>query len=146
MSPIRTRHIEAVETHDEAAREANGLSDPRGPLWLECGACHRLRTIEEVADAAPGRDKAALWRCKKCGFEADGRDMWEYHTTLLLNITEEPTCPPVVREVLAECGQLLYRISRGDRKAIAEAGDAARHAARVLEHYADYEDWFHQAG
>ena len=126
--------------------ESNGLTDPRGPLWMECLACHRLRTIEEVADAAPGGDRAATWRRRRCGFEADGRDVWEYQTTLLLNITEQPTCPPIVREVLARCGRVLYRISRGDRDAIAEAGDAARHAVRILEHYADYDDWFHRAG
>ena len=118
------------------------LVDARGPLWFECLRCHRLRTIEEVAAAAPGR----VWRCGKCGFEADGRDVWEYQTALLLNITEQPTCPPIMRDALARCGHLLYRISRGERDAVAEAGNAARHAVRALEHYADYQDWFHQAG
>jgi hypothetical protein len=123
---------------------AMDLMDARGPLWFECVCCHRLRTI-----AAAGADEASgcwRWRCAECGFEADGRDAWEYQTVLLLNITEEPTCPPIVREVLARCGHLLYRISRGQRDAVAEAGNAARYAVRVLDHYGNYEDWFHRAG
>jgi hypothetical protein len=127
-------------------RDSNRLSDPRGPLWLECGACHRLRTIEEITDAAPGRDKAAMWRCKKCGFEASGRDVWEYQTGLLLNLTESPHCPPIVREVLERCGELLYRISRGQRDAVAGAGNAARHAVRVLDHYGPWDAWFCRMG
>jgi hypothetical protein len=126
--------------------ESNGLRDPRGPLWRECLGCHRLRTIEEVADAAPGGDRAATWRCRRCGWAGTPGELYEYQTGLLLNLVETPDCPPIVREVLAECGHLLHRISRGDRDAIAEAGDAARHAVRILEHYADYDDWFHRAG
>ena len=101
---------------------------------------------EEVAGAAPGRDGAATWRCRRCGFEADGRDVWEYQTAFLLDLTESPQCPPIVREALTRCGHILHRVSRGDRGAVAEAGNAARHAVRVLDHYADYQDWFHQAG
>jgi len=51
-----------------------------------------------------------------------------------------------VREVLERCGELLYRISRGQRSAVAEAGNATRYAVRVLDHYGNYEDWFHRAG
>jgi len=123
---------------------AMDLMDACGPLWFECLRCHRLRTI-----AVAGADEASgcrRWRCARCGFEADGRDVWEYQTAVLLNITESPHCPPIVRDALARCGHLLHRIAKNDRKAVAEAGDAARHAVRVLEHYADYEDWFHQAG
>jgi len=123
---------------------AMDLMDACGPLWFECVHCHRLRTI-----AAAGADEASgcrRWRCAKCRFEADGRDIWEYQTAVLLNITEQPTCPPIVREALMRCGKILHRISKNDRKAIGDAGDAARHAVRALEHYADYEDWFHQAG
>ena len=87
-----------------------------------------------------------MWRCGKCGFEASGREVWEYQTGLLLSISEVPDCPPIVREVLTRCGHLLYRISRGQRDAVAEAGNAARHAVRVLDHYGNYEDWFHRAG
>jgi len=103
--------------------ESNGLCDPRGPLWLECLACHRLRTIEEVADAVLGGDRAAMWRCRRCGFEADGRDVWEYQTAFLLNLTESPHCPPIVREVLTRCAFLTTMaitrtgsIGRGERR------------------------------
>ena len=43
--------------------ESGGLTDPVGPLWRECLSCHRMRTIEKMADP----DDAALWRCGKCG-------------------------------------------------------------------------------
>jgi hypothetical protein len=125
---------------------AMDLIDARGPLWFECLRCHRLRTIEEVADAAPGGDSGALWRCRKCGWSGTPGELYEYQTGLLLNLVETPDCPPIVREVLARCGHLLYRISRGQRDAVAEAGNAARHAVRVLDHFGAYEDWFHRAG
>ena len=51
-----------------------------------------------------------------------------------MNVTEQPTCPPIMRDALARCGHILHRIATNDRKAIAEAGDAARCAVRVLEH------------
>ena len=121
-----------------------GLTDPRGPLWRECVECHRLRTIEPVDAGEDGGDRR--WRCGKCGHEAAGREVWEYQTDLLLNITEVPDCPPLVREVLTRCGHLLYLASRGDRGAVADAGNAARWAVRVLDHYGGFEDWFHRAG
>ena len=120
------------------------LMEARGPLWFECLRCHRLRTVGAADDGDAGGGQR--WRCAECGFEADGRDVWKYQTNLLLNLVETPNCPPIVREVLAKCGQLLYRISRGQRDAIAEAGNAARHAVRVLDHYASHEDWFFRAG
>jgi hypothetical protein len=66
--------------------------------------------------------------------------VWECQTTLLLNITESPHCPPIVREVLEKCGHILHRVSTGDRRAVAEAGNAARHAVRILDHYGDCQD------
>jgi hypothetical protein len=123
---------------------SEGLVDPQGPLWQECLACHRLRTIAAVDAGEDGGDQQ--WRCGKCGFESSGREVWEYQTGLLLSISEVPDCPPIVREVLAECGQLLYRISRGQRDAVAEAGNAARHAVRVLDHYGPWDAWFYRVG
>jgi len=43
---------------------------------------------------------------------------------------------------------LLYRMSRGQSVAAADAGSAARHAVRVLDHYGHWgdEDWFYRAG
>jgi len=48
--------------------ESSGLSDPRGVLWFECLACHRMRTIELVTNAAPDGDGGVRWRCRKCGW------------------------------------------------------------------------------
>ena len=126
--------------------DSSGLTDPRGVLWFECLACHRMRTIELVTDAAPDGDGGVRWRCRKCGWSGTPGELYEYQSGLLLNLTETPDCPPIVREVLTRCGHLLYRVSRGDSNAIAEAGNAARHAVRVLEHYANYEEWFHRVG
>jgi hypothetical protein len=123
---------------------AMDLMDACGPLWFECLRCHRLRTIAAVDAGEDGGDRR--WRCGKCGFESSGREVREYQTGLLLSISEVPDCPPIVREALAKCGHILHRISRGDRDAIAETGNAARHAIRVLDHYGSHADWFHRAG
>jgi hypothetical protein len=112
--------------------ESEGLEDPQGPLWQECLACHRLRTIAAVDAGEDGGDRQ--WRCGKCGFESSGREVREYQTGLLLSISEVPDCPPIVRQAPAKCGHILHRISRGDREAVAGAGNAARHAVRVLDH------------
>jgi len=126
--------------------EDRGLHDPVGPLWEECLVCHRMRTIEEVADAAPDGDGGVRWRCRKCGWSGTPGQLYEYQSGLLLNLTETPDCPPIVRDTLAKCGHLLYRISRGHAVASAEAGNAARHAVRVLDHYAPWDEWFYRVG
>jgi len=120
------------------------LVDAHGPLWFECLRCHRLRTIAAAGDG--GASGGRRWRCAECGFESSGREVWEYQTGLLLSISEVPDCPPIVREALAKCGHVLHRISRGDRGAVAEAGNAARHAVRVLDHYGPWDEWFYRVG
>ena len=126
--------------------DTNGLTDPRGPLWRGCLGCHRMRTIEKITE--PDADDGALWRCGKCGWSGTPNEIYEYQTSLLLDLVETPDCPPIVREVLAACGHLLYRMSRGHSVAAADAGSAARHAVRVLDHYGYWadEDWFYRAG
>jgi hypothetical protein len=51
-------------------------------------------------------------------------------------------------DLMDACGPLWFECLRCHRlRTIAVAGaDEASHAVRALEHYADYEDWFHQAG
>jgi len=44
-----------------------GLTDQCGPLWFECLRCHRLRTIEKVADGESRGNGGMRWRCKECG-------------------------------------------------------------------------------
>ncbi len=88
------------------------------------------------------------WRCKECGWSGTPHDLYLYQTDLLLNLVETPDCPPIVREVLAECGQQLHRMSQGHPVTNAEAGSAARHAVRILDQYGYWtdEDWFCKAG
>jgi hypothetical protein len=126
--------------------ESNGLTDPRGPLWRECLGCHRLRTIERMTNTAPDGGGGASWRCKHCGWSGRAEAIYQYQTSLLLDLVETPDCPPIVRDTLARCGQLLYRISRGHAVASAEAGNAARHAVRVLDHYGPWDAWFYRVG
>ncbi len=139
------------EQRDSAAkgfRDAGGswhmdkcLTDPCGPLWFECLRCHRLRTIEKVADGKPGVDGGVRWRCKECGWSGTADKLYEYQTDLLLNLVETPDCPPAIRRQLDHCGWLLHLISQGDEGALAESGNAARHAVRVLHMFGDWEPW-----
>jgi len=124
--------------------ESDGLTDSLGPLWRECLDCHRMRTIERVTE--PDADGMVAWKCGQCGWIGKPRELYQYQTNLLLNLVETPDCPPIVRDTLAKCGQLLYRISRGHAVANAEAGNAARHAVRVLDHYGPWDEWFYRVG
>jgi len=82
------------------------------------------------------------WRCKECGWSGTADKLYEYQTDLLLNLVETPDCPPAIRRQLDHCGWLLHLISQGDKAALAESENAARHAVRVLHMFGDWEPWF----
>lgn len=115
--------------------EVNGLTDSRGPLWLECSeGCHRLRTITPA-------DDSRQWRCDTCGWSGPPHGIWLAQTDLLVDLCDVPDCPGAVRRALSDCGSLLNEISLGNPVAVAHAADAARRALRVLDLWGFHEDW-----
>ena len=71
-------------------------------------------------------------------------DVRYYQTDLLLSVTELQ-CPPLVLTLLERCASMLFRMSQGDAPTPEDAGDASRHAARVLDQFnGDMDaDWVH---
>ena len=134
-----------VESREQAAanfravggrwHEVNGLTDPRGPLWLECSkGCHRLRTIAPAGDS---RD----WRCDTCGWSGPPVDLWLSQTGLLVDLCDLPECPDAVRKVLSDCGRSLRGVSQGNQDAITASADLARRVLRVLDLWGCDEEW-----
>lgn len=58
----------------------------RSALWPECLSCHRIDTVTRVK--GEGRSgSASLWRCSCYDAVTPERDIWEYDTSLLLDVT-----------------------------------------------------------
>lgn len=111
------------------------------PLWPECMKCHRLRTLVRAeAEGTPGPQP--MWRCRRCGAVMYQSDVRNYQTDLLLSVTETQ-CPPLVLTLLERCARMLFRLSQGHAPTSEEAGDASRHAARVLDQFNVDVDWIH---
>jgi len=111
------------------------------PLWPECMTCHRLRTLVRAdAEGAPG--STPMWRCTRCGEVMYASEVRDYQTDLLLSVTELQ-CPPLVLTLLERCARMLFLASRGDAPTPEDAGDASRHAARVLDQFNVDADWIH---
>jgi hypothetical protein len=111
------------------------------PLWPECMKCHRLRTLFRAdADGPPGSQP--MWRCARCGAVMSQDDVRDYQTGLLLSVTETQ-CPQLVLTLLERCARMLFLASQGHAPTPEDAGDASRHAARVLDQFHMDEDWIH---
>jgi len=142
------------EQREHVAREFNNVArdwwkeDGMGgedglPLWPECMKCHRLRTLVRAEiDETPG--SKPMWRCRRCSAVMYQSDVRNYQTDLLLSVTETQ-CPPLVLTLLERCARMLFMASQGDPPTPEDAGDAARHAARVLDQFnVDMDaDWIH---
>jgi len=142
------------DQRERVAREFNNVArdwwtvegmggDDGSPLWPECMTCHRLRTLVRAeVDGTPGPQP--MWRCTRCGAVMSQSDVRNYQTDLLLSVTELQ-CPPLVLTVLESCASMLFRLSDGDAPTPEEAGNASRHAARVLDQFnVDMDaDWVH---
>ena len=111
-------------------------------LWPECLVCHRIDTVVRVEDdGEPG--SVPMWRCSRCGAVAPERDLWEYQTSLLLDVTERPDCSPLVLSLLEQCAHMLFMTSQGEAPTADAAGNSARQAARVLDQFGIDADWIH---
>ena len=118
--------------------------DDRSVLWPECMSCHRIDTVVRVEDESePG--SAPMWRCSRCEAVTPERDIWEYQTSLLLDVTERPDCSPLLLSLLERCAHMLFMTSQGKAPAANDAGNAARQAARVLDQFGVEAEWFHMA-
>ncbi len=114
----------------------------RSVLWPECLACHRIDTVIRVEDGGlPG--PTPMWCCSRCGAVTPERNIWEYETSLLLDVTQRPDCSPLLLSLLERCARMLFLASRGEAPTADDAGSAARQAARVLDQFGIDQDWFH---
>lgn len=122
---------------------ALGCGD-RSVLWPECTSCHRIDTVVRVEDES-GPGSAPMWRCSRCGAVTPERDIWEYETSLLLDVTERSECSPLLLSLLGRCAHILFMTSQGEAPTANDAGNAARQAARVLDQFGVEAEWFHMA-
>ena len=140
------------DQREHVAREFNNVArdwwnkdgmggEDGSPLWPECMKCHRLRTLVRAeVDGTPG--SKPMWRCRRCGAVMSQDDVRDYQTDLLLSVTELQ-CPPLVLMLLERCARMLFQASQGDSPTPEDAGDASRHAARVLDQFNVDADWIH---
>ena len=116
---------------------------PHGLLWDECARCHRNRTLEEMpADGADERK----WRCRACGEVMPHTEVYGYQDDVMMNISNMPDCPPIVKSAMSWSGELLLGVSRGERVDPVVAGNVSRLLLRLLEEYgAEQEEWHDRA-
>ena len=139
---------EVAKQFHNAARGWRKWSDlgcgDRSVVWPECLACHRIDTVTRVEDGS-GPGSAPMWHCSRCGAVTPERDIWEYQTSLLLDVTERPDCSPLLLSLLERCAHMLFLASRGEVPTADDAGNVARQAARVLVQFGVEAEWFHLA-
>ena len=137
--------MEDLETPRTLATRQDPPKPPRphGLLWDECARCHRNRTLEEMpADGADERK----WRCRACGEVMPHTEVYGYQDDVMMNISNMPDCPPIVKSAMSWSGELLLGVSRGERVDPVVAGNVSRLLLRLLEEYgAEQEEWYDRA-
>jgi hypothetical protein len=73
-------------------------------------------------------------------------EVYGYQDDVMMNISNMPDCPPIVKSAMSWSGELLFGVSRGERVDPVVAGNVSRLLLRLLEEYgAEQEEWYDRA-